>query len=345
MLAQKEAVQNKVWGEYSLYSLINENGTQVDISDLGAIIVNLFTNDKQGLRQNIVLGYDTPQQYIEGDVYFGCVVGPWANRIANGCYDLNGKTIQLEQNEGKNHLHGASANIGAKRWNVDLAEDNTLTLSVKIRSDEAGYPANITFNVTYQLTDTDELRIEYTATPDAAVPLNMTQHSYFNLNGADNVLEHIVQINSDRYLHVDSNAIPIEVRSVDNTPLDLRTPVRIGQSIDTAFDQLTLAGGFDHCWCFDGTLPLSTLFKAATVSEETTGLNLEVYTDQIGMQFYTGNFISNEAGHEGRIYTKRAGFCLETQCYPNQINMSNADRCVYQAGEQYRHNVIYKISK
>ncbi|GAL09830.1 aldose 1-epimerase [Vibrio astriarenae] len=240
MLAQQETLKPKAWGEYSLYSLTNRNGTQVDISDLGAIIVNFFTTDKHEQRRNIVLGYDTPEQYIEGRVFFGCVVGPWANRIANGCYEYQGQIVQLEKNDGDNHLHGASANIGAKRWAVEEALENKLVLSVAMKAEEAGYPANIQFKVVYELTDNDHLNIEYSAIPDATVPLNMTQHSYFNLGDADNVLDHIVQIHSDKYLHVDSKAIPREVRSIAATPLDLRAPVAIGQSIDSDFEQLTM---------------------------------------------------------------------------------------------------------
>ncbi|MDN2482967.1 aldose epimerase family protein [Vibrio agarivorans] len=345
MLAQNEALKPKTWGEYHLYSLTNHKGTQVDISDLGAVIVNFFTQDKNGEHRNIVLGYDSPEQYIEGKVYFGCVVGPWANRIANAQYLHNGQTIKLETNEGPNHLHGASANIGAKRWNVDIAEENTLVMSVTMKANEAGYPASINFKVTYELTDNDQLKIEYSAVPDASVPINMTQHSYFNLSGEDDVLNHVVQIHSDKYLHVDSAAIPIEVRSVSNTPLDLRNPIKIGQSIDDDFDQLTMAGGYDHCWCFGGTKPNESLHRNATVTDNQSGLSLDVYSDQIGMQFYTGNFISGELGHNGKVHGKRAGFCLETQCYPNQVNMSNAADCIYNAGEQYRHRVIYQITK
>lgn len=345
MLAQQEALKPKVWGEYSLYSLTNRNGTQVDISDLGAIIVNFFTTDKHEQRRNIVLGYDTPEQYIEGRVFFGCVVGPWANRIANGCYEYQGQIVQLEKNEGDNHLHGASANIGAKRWAVEEALENKLVLSVAMKAEEAGYPANIQFKVVYELTDNDHLNIEYSAIPDATVPLNMTQHSYFNLSDADNVLDHIVQIHSDKYLHVDSKAIPREIRSVAATPLDLRAPVSIGQSIDSDFEQLTMAGGYDHCWCFDGADADQPVIKNASVTDPDSGLTLSVYSDQIGMQFYTGNFIENEIGHNGKVLGKRAGFCLETQYYPDQVNMSHAATCMYEAGEQYRHRVSYQISK
>ncbi|PMH44610.1 galactose mutarotase [Vibrio sp. 10N.286.49.B3] len=334
------AIETK-WGEYKLFSLSNKHGTQVDISDLGATIVNFFVNDKQNTKRNIVLGYDTPQEYLEGQNYFGCVVGPWANRIANGQFELDGKQINLELNEGSNHLHGASASLGCKRWIVKSAAINEVVFEVSSEEDEAGFPSAINFTVSYQLTDSDELIIKYSAKSEKRTPINMTQHTYFNLDGHRDVLNHQIQVLADSYLHVNELAIPVEQASVTGTPLDLRTLTTIKDNIDSDFNQLNYAGGFDHCWC----LPGNGMQKAANVFDEASGLNLEVYTDQIGIQFYSGNFIDNVQGRDGQLYTKRFGLCLETQCYPDQVNMGNAEDCIFSADKTYEHNVIYKVSK
>lgn len=327
------------WGDYQLFSLTNQQGTQVDISDLGGLIVNFYVQDKQGQTKNIVLGYETPHEYLEGRCYLGCIVGPWANRIANGRFSIDNIDYALEQNEGTNHLHGASANLGAKRWNVTCVDDMTLRLTTTVDAGEAGYAHTIDFCVTYHLTEQSELCIRYEATPHGQTPINMTQHTYFNLNESEDVLDHSVQIHSDRYLYVDSCAIPLFEAPVEETPFDLRQPMKIKDGISQTNDQLQAAGGYDHCWCFDST----ELKSNAIISEETTGLQLHVASDQIGMQFYTGNFINNEPGRSAKVYKKNAGLCLETQCYPNQINMDNKQDCIYGPNKPYQHNVVYKI--
>lgn len=327
------------WGEYQLFSLTNQQGTQVDISDLGGLIVNFYAKDKNGQTKNIVLGYETPSDYLKGQCYIGCIVGPWANRIANGRFSVDDIDYALELNEGTNHLHGASANLGAKRWDVTYIDDITLKLTTTVSAGEAGYPHTINFIVTYQLTEQSELHICYEAMPHGQTPINMTQHTYFNLNESEDVLAHKVQIYSDSYLCVDSCAIPLFEAPVEDSPFDLRQPVKIKERINQPNDQLKAAGGFDHCWCFDGT----KMQPNATVYEETTGLKLNVSSDQVGMQFYSGNFIQHERGRQSQVYKKNAGLCLETQCYPNQINMDNKQDCIYGPNKPYRHNVVYQI--
>lgn len=329
------------WGSYQLFTLRNENNMQVDISDLGASIVNLFIHDRNGNKKNIVLGYNTPEEYLAGGFFLGCVIGPWANRIANGQFSLEGKKIQLEQNEGSNHLHGASADIGKKRWSVEFIRNNEIILSTKVNAGESSYPADIDFSVKYKLTDENELKVQYGAIPQGATPINMTQHTYFNLSGGEHdILQHQIQIFSDTFLEVNDDAIPVAESFVTDTPMDLRQPKLIGENIDCTYKQLANAGGYDHCWCLKG----SGMKKAAVVSVANSGISLEVTTDQPGIQFYSGNFLDNEPGRDGIIYSKRFGICLETQCYPNQVNMFNARDCIYQAGEKYTHNAIYKVS-
>ncbi|MGR5142268.1 aldose epimerase family protein [Photobacterium sp. DNB23_23_1] len=327
------------WGEYQLFSLTNQRGTQVDISDLGGLIVNFYAQDKTGQTRNIVLGYEAPSEYLKGRCYLGCIVGPWANRIANGRFSIDDVDYALELNEGTNHLHGASANLGEKRWDVTRVDDMTLKLTTTVNAGEAGYPHTIDFVVTYHLTEQSELCICYEAMPHGLTPINMTQHTYFNLSESEDVLNHSVQIHSDRYLCVDSCAIPLFEAPVANTPFDLRQQLKIKEGMIQANEQLQAAGGFDHCWCFDAT----ELQPNAVVYEETTGLKLHVASDQVGMQFYTGNFLNHELGRNSQVYKKHAGLCLETQCYPNQINMDNKQDCIYGPNKPYRHNVVYQV--
>lgn len=333
------SLKTREWGEYQLYSLTNSQGTQVDISNLGGVIVNFCTYDTHGNKKNIVLGYDSPEEYLQGKCYLGCLVGPWANRIANGRYSLNDIDYQLELNEGTNHLHGASANLGAKRWEVNMVDESTLELTTFVKAGEANYPCHIDFVVSYQLGEDNALSICYQAVPHAESPINMTQHTYFNLAESDDVLDHQIQIHSDHYLHVDALAIPLFKASVEDTPFDLRSLTTIKDGINQDNEQLLNAGGYDHCWCFEpqGVEPV------ATVKDPQSGLQLDVATDQIGLQFYSGNFLNEERGRNNKIYDQRAGLCLETQCYPNQINMENKQDCIYSPSKPYCHNVVYKV--
>lgn len=341
MKQTKSLSQTNKWGEFNIFSLTNKNSIQVDISDLGASIINFFVNDRDNKKTNIVLGYNTPEEYIDGNVYFGCVIGPWANRIAQGQFTLDDRSIQLEQNEGSNHLHGGSAGIDSKRWTVNSVSERDISLSVELNAGEAGYPADIKFMVKYTLNDNNELVIDYSAIPAGRTPINMTQHTYFNLSGGrDNILDHTIQINAESFLEVDEKVIPVMVKSVVNTPMDLRQPTLIAQDIDSQYQQLVYAGGFDHCWCLDG----EGIREAAVVSDDKTGISLTISTDQIGIQFYSGNFLDSEQGRDGNIYSKRHGLCLETQCYPDQVNMSNAESCIYSAGDYYTHTSVFKIS-
>lgn len=340
MIKRKKREIKNNWGDYHLYSLVNSNGMQVDVSDLGATIVNLFINDGSGNRRNIVLGYDTPEEYLAGNVFLGCVVGPWANRIAKGEFSLAGSKIQLERNEGSNHLHGASANIGKKRWLIEKFNHSEITLLVSVKAGESGYPADIDFRVHYQLTNDNKLRISYGAIPKATTPINMTQHTYFNLNGGQqDIQQHHIQLLADSFLEVDDMAIPVAEVPVEGTAMDLRLPKLIVEKINSECTQLINAGGYDHCWCLKG----NGMKKAALVSDLSSGISLEVTTDQQGIQFYSGNFLDNEVGRNGDIYATRFGLCLETQCYPNQINTDNAAACTYKAGEKYTHTTIYKF--
>ncbi|CAH0528835.1 aldose epimerase family protein [Vibrio hippocampi] len=327
------------WGNYQLISLTNNKGSQVDVSDLGATIVNFYVTNSYEERINIVLGYDKPSNYIQGRAYLGCVVGPWANRIANGKFRLDGHVVQLETNEGTNHLHGGKANIGAKCWEITEVTCHSVKLICSTLDGEAGYPCDIDFTVEYKLGEDNGLAITYSAIPSGITPINMTQHAYFNLDGSGTIENHSITLNSDRYLHIDEKALPTRIEPVDATPFDLRTPTIIANNLHQDHPQLISANGFDHCWVLDGNIKS----RCASLTSNLSGLTLDVYTDQSGIQFYSGNFLNGEKGRMGQVYNRRAALCLETQCYPNQVNMPSRDDCLYDGNRIYQHKVIYRI--
>tara|TARA_R110001583_G_scaffold71589_1_gene201504 strand:+ start:220 stop:1257 length:1038 start_codon:yes stop_codon:yes gene_type:complete len=331
----------QAWGDTYLYSLKNTQGTQVDISPLGATIVNFFVNDKNNKQQNIVLGFNQPQDYLDTKAYIGSVVGPWANRIAKGKFPLNAKTIELELNEGSNHLHGASIHLDKKCWIVESVVQQSITLRTQTKEGEAGYPATINFSVKYTLSEDNELSVEYHATTDKDVPINVTQHTYFNLSGChEKISDHSVSIDADYYLKIDDQSIPISKESVVHSAMDLRTSKLIKTGLNADEQQIKLVKGFDHCWC----LNKSEFAFAAQVACESTGLQLQVFTDQNAIQFYTGNALPGEIGREGKQYDAYYGLCLETQHYPDQVNMQEiAQECIYSPNRPYSHKTIFKI--
>lgn len=332
----------QVWGDFHLYSLKNRQGTQIDISELGATIVNFFVNDKQAKQQNIVLGFNQPQDYLDTKAYIGSVVGPWANRIANGKFPLNGKIIELELNEGNNHLHGASIHLDKQRWTVESFNQQEICLTIQTKEGDAGYPANINFTVKYALNDSNELSIEYGATTDREVPINVTQHTYFNLSGChEKIVDHTVSIDADYYLAIDEQSIPISKVPVIGTAMDLRTKKVIKEGLAVDEQQIKLVNGYDHSWC----LNQDGFALAAQVHCQSTGLQLQVYTDQNALQLYTGNTLPGEVGREGKAYDAYYGLCLETQHYPDQVNMPDiAQACIYAPNRPYSHKTIFKIA-
>ncbi|WP_112480169.1 aldose epimerase family protein [Vibrio variabilis] len=328
------------WGQYNLYSLSNGNGTQIDISDLGATIINFFVTTEAGKRNNIVLGYDNPEDYLQGSVYLGGVIGPWANRIQSGRYLAGGKHIQLETNEDANHLHGGKANVAKKRWHTTYQSVDSIEFSVSVNKGESGHPAAIDFRVRYQLNENNELSIVYSAFPHAPTAINMTQHAYFNLDGTANIYEHQVQINAQHYLETDHSGIPVEVKNVTGTAMDFRQPRLIKDAMTQLSEQSLSNLGFDHCWC----LPATPMYHAAKVTSRRSGITLDVYTDQGGLQFYTAGYLNNELGRKGNSYQQHAGLCLETQCYPNQVNMPDTPNCIFDINNPYHQVTMFKIS-
>jgi aldose 1-epimerase len=331
-----------------LFRLTNNSGLEAAITTYGGIIVSLLVPDRQGNRADIVLGFDKLDGYLRRHPYFGALVGRYANRIAQGKFFLNGTEYKLAQNNGPNHLHGGIKGFDKAVWQaeeVQRKEEVGLKLSYLSQDGEEGYPGNLAVEVLYTVTGQNDLKIDYLATTDQATILNLTNHSYFNLAGAGkgDILNHEVMINAGKFTPVNETLIPTgDLRPVTGTPLDFSQPLPIGARINNDDDQLQRAGGYDHNFVLNTAGNLTEV--AARVHEPSTGRTLELYTTQPGVQFYAGNFLDGSlTGKGGHIYHKRAGFCLETQHFPDSPNQPNFPSTVLRPGETYRQTTIYKF--
>lgn len=323
------------------YSLINKNGAMVKILTYGGVIRELWVPGRNYEYVDVVLGYNTLEEYEENPGFLGTIVGRFANRIAFGRFEINGITYQLALNDrGRpNALHGGYKGFHTKVWKASAStvpEGVKLTLTYFSHDGEEGYPGNLETTVIYTLTNENELKIEYFATTDKPTIVNLTQHTYFNLSGGGKIYEHIVTINADKYTPVNEYFIPTgEISHVSNTPFDLRKPTNLGEAIKK-FEN-TQAKGFDFNYELNDRL-------AAIVEEHTKGIKMEVYTTQPGMQFYTGNYLNGLKGKYGQIYDKHTGFCLETQHFPDSPNHKNFPNTVLMPGESYKHFTIFKFT-
>jgi aldose 1-epimerase len=332
-----------------LFTLTNAHGLEAAIMTYGATVVSLRTPDRAGRLDDIVLGYPTLAGYLEKSPYFGAIVGRYGNRIARGRFTLDGATYGLATNDGPNHLHGGVQGFDKVVWSASLSETETsaaVALSYTSPAGEEGYPGTLAVRVTYTLTDENELRVDYLATTDRATPVNLTQHSYFNLAGAGSgdILRHVLTIAADRYTPVDATLIPTgEIASVAGTPFDFRTPTAIGARIGQQDVQLERGRGYDHNWVL--TRAGDSLALAARVTEPTSGRTLDVLTTEPGMQFYSGNFLDGTiTGKDGRVYRHRYGFCLETQHFPDSPNHPNFPSTILRPGQEYRSTTVFKFS-
>jgi aldose 1-epimerase len=332
-----------------LYKLTNLNGMAVRITNYGATLVAVTVADRRGNPADVILGYDSLADYINGSNYFGCIAGRYANRIAGGRFKLNQIPYLLAQNDGGNHLHGGIRGFGKAVWQAREMENHDslgLALTYLSQDGEEGYPGNLSITVIYTLTNKNELRIDYNATTDKPTVVNLTNHAYFNLAGAGSgdILDHELMINADRFTPVDASLIPTgELRSVKDTPLDFTRPMIIGARIDQDHEQLLIAKGYDHNWVLKKDTDGPCL--AARAFERKSGRTLEVYTTQPGIQFYSGNFMDNGiAGKTGQVYHHRGGFCLETQHFPNSPNQPNFPSTILDPGAIYEHTTIYRFS-
>ena len=334
-----------------LFTLTNAHDVEVRAMTYGATIVWLHAPDREGHLDDIVLGYPTLAGYLAQSPYFGAIVGRYGNRIAKGRFSLDGKTYQLATNNGPNHLHGGVKGFDKVVWSAEPAETDssaTVTFSYVSPAGEEGYPGTLRARVTYTLTDRNELRVDYLATTDQATPVNLTQHSYFNLAGAGtrDILAHELMIAADRYTPVDATLIPTgEIAAVAGTPFDFRTPTAIGARIGQSDVQLQHGKGYDHNWVLNRAgAAEGALVLAARVTEPTTGRTLDVFTTEPGIQFYSGNFLDGTiTGKDGRVYQHRYGFCLETQHFPDSPNHPNFPSTILRPGREYRSTTVFQF--
>ena len=331
-----------------LFTLRNAHGLQATITNYGGIITSLLVPDRAGKLGDVVLGFDKLAGYQgEGPLaspYFGALIGRYGNRIKNGQFTLDGKKYQLAKNNGPSALHGGLKGFDKVLWQAQpdtSANGQTLKLTYLSKDDEEGYPGNLTVTAVYTLTDDDALRVDYTATTDKATPLNLTQHSYFNLNhgAAQNNHDHVLTIAADRYTVVDDNLIPTgELRPVQGTPMDFRQPHAIGERLAKVGGPAP--GGYDHNWVLNG----DGMRAVATVFEPVSGRTMEVLTDQPGLQFYAGNFLDGKlTGKGGTVYKQHYGFCLETQHFPDSPNQKTFPNTILRPGETFRSTTVYKF--
>jgi aldose 1-epimerase len=329
------------------YVLRNSNGMEATLTNYGATLIALKTADRKGKVEDIVLGYDNLNGYVKGSSYFGATVGRYGNRIAKGSFTLDGKTYNLPHNDGGNTLHGGTKGFNKVVWDAKDVSSNgnsAVQFTYLSKDGEEGFPGNLKANVTYTLTEQNELKIEYEATTDKDTVQNLTHHSYFNLNpeGKD-ILAHELTLAADRFTPVDEVLIPIgELRRVEGTPFDFRTSTPIGARIQAKAEQLIRGKGYDHNWVLNGET--GTMHLAARVYEPTTGRVMEVTTTEPGVQFYSGNFLNGEHGKGGKAYPYRSGLCLETQHFPDSPNRPDFPTTVLKAGKQYSSTTIYKFS-
>jgi len=331
-----------------IFTLKNEAGLRADITNYGGRVVALYVPDRNGILADVVLGFDGIEGYLSAkEKYFGALIGRYGNRIANGHFLLNGQVYRLACNNGAHHLHGGAKGFHAVVWEAEQTDVQTLELSYLSVDGEEGYPGNLSVKVSYQLTDANELRIEYSANTDAPTIINLTHHSFFNLSGKldQHVNDHLLTIHADYYTPVQAGMIPSgAIVPVAGTPFDFRLPKAIGQDLDDAHEQLILGKGYDHNFVLRRAVANSGLHLAASVLHPSTGRNMEVWTTEPGMQFYSGNFLDGQDIGKGIIrYPFRSAFCLETQHFPDSANHPNFPSTVLEPGQTYQSRTIYRF--
>jgi len=330
----------------SLYILTNKNGVEAAITNYGGTVVSLIVPDRNGKREDVVLGYDNLDGYATGKAYIGATVGRYANRIAQATFTLDGTTYTLAKNDGDNHLHGG---FNKRVWtakDVSSSAGQALELTYLSKGGEEGFPGNLPVKVVYTLTDENELRIDYTATTDKDTVLNLTNHAYFNLAGQGNgdILQQQIMIRADRFTPIDATSIPTgELRSVKGTPFDFTKMTAIGARIDQDDQQLKLGRGYDHNFVLNGDT-MRALFLAAQGYDPHSGRLLEVLTTEPGIQLYTGNFLDGIHGKDGKVYNRRYAFCFETQHFPDSPNHPNFPTTELKPGQHFQSTTVYKFS-
>lgn len=331
------------------FILSNNNGMEIRIITYGGIITSWTAPDKNGNYEDIVLGYNTLAEYEAETPYFGALIGRYGNRIAKGKFSLDNKEYTLAVNNGVNHLHGGLKGFDKVVWDAKtIISDSTVSLKLSYLSKdmEEGYPGNLETKVTYTLNNKDELSVSYEATTDKPTIVNLTQHSYFNLTADFNkdILGHELVINADSFLPVDKTLIPTgEFRDVTGTPFDFKTSKTIGTHIDNENIQLKNGLGYDHCWVLNDQD--NGVRFVASAYEPISGRLLEVFSDEPGIQFYSGNFLDGTLPSKNKgMYQHRTGFCLETQHYPNSPNQENFTSVLLKPGEKYKSKTVFRLA-
>lgn len=329
--------------EVNLFTLRNLNGIEISITNFGGIITSIKTPDKNGKFADITSGFNTLEEYLGEHPFFGAIIGRYGNRIAKGKFSIDGEQYSLAQNNGVNSLHGGDIGFDKKIWSATMLKDGLELHLVSPDMDE-GYPGKLAVTVSYILTEDNQLKIKYSATSDKVTHCNLTNHAYFNLAGEGNgqILDHLVTINADKYTPVDETLIPTgELADVRGTPFDFRKEKAIGKEIEADHQQIIYGKGYDHNWAING----KGLRLAAKVAEPNSGRQMEVWTSEPGMQFYTGNFLDGTiTGKSGKSYPQRSFFCMETQHYPDSPNQENFPSTILKPGELYETETSYKFS-
>ena len=328
----------------TMYTFENSSGMVMEVTDFGATLCSLWVPCPDGVLRDVVLGYDSPAGY-EGPAgtFFGATVGRNANRIRQGRFILGGKTYQLAINNGPNNLHSGLDFWSFRIWQVKAVTENSITFFLHSPDGDQGYPGAVDIRVTYTLTEENSVRIDYLGLPQEDTILNLTNHTYFNLNGhaSGSILEHTVWLDADRFTRADETSVPTgELLDVTGTPMDFRTPKTVGRDIGQDYEALNFGKGYDHNWCLNNA---GSFAKIAALTGDVTGLSMDVYTDLPGVQIYTANYVDNEPGKGGTVYQCRQGICFETQHYPDAINHPNFPSPVVRAGEVYKTTTEFKF--
>ena len=340
-LQTKDFVGKEEGKEIALYILRNAGGLEACITNYGGRLVSLLVADRDGKLKDVVLGYGNITDYLAGGVY-GATIGRYGNRIKDGQFTLGGETYQLPKNNNGNCLHGGPKGFHNQVWDAEQIDAQTLKLTYLSKDGEEGFPGNLNVTVIYQLTNQNAIDIRYEATTDKPTVVNLTNHSYFNLSGRleSQMLDHYLYINADSFIAVDSALIPVAITPVDGTPMDFRVPALIREGINEDHEQLTLGGGYDHTWILNTKGDIKQL--AAKVYSDESGIVMDVYTSEPGVQFYSGNFKANASkGKHGVTYIHRSALCLETQHYPDSPNRPDFPSTVLLPGEKYTSRCIY----
>lgn len=349
LLPGEGAFREMVDGEETkIFYLRNKNNMQVAVTTYGARLVEVIVPDKNNNPTGVVLGFDSVKQFIKASAkYYGGTIGRYANRIGDGKMNIDGVSYNLSVNSGVNSMHGGKNGFNLKLWKVVATTPNSVTLTYFSKDGEEGFPGNLTAKVTYAVTDNNELKLSYEAVTDKKTVVNLTNHAFFNMNGEGSgmITDHILKINADKFTPVNENLVPTgELKRVANTAFDFRTPIAVGARINDNDPQFKYASGYDHNYVLNPN-PSGKLNYAATITGTLSGISMEVYTDQPGLQFYSGNFFKGQdVGRSGKPYGYRSGFCLETQHFPDSPNHPNFPSTTLNPGDTFRSFTIYKFS-